>query len=112
MELCQDETRLLAGASLSLACVAGLRASSNNDPLKVDVRKLISSTNFDFAALEQSLENLETGRHCGEVLASATLAEVQELAGVFIAVLFQDPALVPLQAAAEQNFVCLCPARI
>ena len=117
MKLYLDAMRLLAGA-LSLASVAGLRASSNNDPLEV-LRKLISSSNFDSAALKQSLgslnskltqkhfekqhgRHLETDRDCGEVIASVTLAEVQALLEVSVSFLLQDPSLASFRVIARQ----------
>jgi hypothetical protein len=120
MKLYQNALRLLAGA-FSLASVAGLRASSSNeDPLEVS-RKLISSSNFDSAALKESLgslnsklvqkqfekqhgRHLETGRQCGEVFASVTLAEVKEFLGIYVSFLLpaNDPVLGPLTGNVEQ----------
>jgi hypothetical protein len=108
MKLYYNALHLLAGL-LSLASVAGLRASSDDDPLEV-FRKLISSSNFDSAAFKESLGSLNskliqthfekqqggrdlvTGRECGEVVASVTLAEVNMFLGVYVNALFPDPA--------------------
>jgi hypothetical protein len=117
MKLHHNALRLLAGA-LSLASVAGLRASSNNDHLEV-FRKLISSTNFDSAALKESLgslnsklvqkqfekrhgRHLETGRECGKVFASVTLAEVRAFLDIFVTVVLADPAVAEFKVLAER----------
>jgi hypothetical protein len=111
--------RLLTGA-LFLASVAGLRSSSSNDPLEV-LRKLISSSNVDVsAAMKESLgslnsklvpeqfeqqhdRHLQTGRQCGEVVASVTFPEVQALLAVYISYLFPaDGELAQFAETAEQ----------
>jgi hypothetical protein len=111
MKLYHNALRLIAGA-LFLASVAGLRAASgnNDDPLEV-LRKLISSSNVDYSAAvkesmgslnsklvqkkfeEQHTRHLQTGRQCGEVFGSVTLAEAQALISVFVPILFppSDP---------------------